>query len=36
MNKDDLFECGDGVCQITEVPYSASTHVGCGDCGTVP
>ncbi len=36
MDKDDLFECGDGVCQVTEVPYSVSSHSGCGDCGTLP
>ncbi len=36
MDEDDLFECGDGVCQVTEVPYSTSSHAGCGDCGTVP
>jgi len=36
MRFDDLYECGDGVCQVTEVPYSVSTGVGCGDCGTTP
>ena len=36
MRYDDLFECGDGVCQVTEVPYSVSTGIGCGDCGTAP
>ena len=36
MDENDLFECGDGVCQISEVPYSQSTHLGCADCGIVP
>ena len=36
MRRDDLYECGDDVCQVTEVPYSISTGVGCHDCGTVP
>ena len=36
LDESDLFECGDGVCQITEIPYSQSTHKGCGDCGVVP